>query len=199
MKNLSLSGQKVFDKVEQLYLDSSRDMGRWMWQNHVQWVAEKTKMLSQKYNANEGLAITGALLHDLGDVKFERTESEHDIWGTTESIKILEHSGYSPSEIDQIIHQVIAPHSCHEGNLPITLEGKILATADAMFHLQTNFFVQLCWMHLPPWMETFSQWNDWVAEKLERDSSVKIFFKDELEEVKPYHQALKSVFVDSRK
>ena len=60
--------QSVFTKVEKLYISSTRDMGKWMWKNHVQWVANKSLELAKKYGANEDQVYVGALLHDLGDV-----------------------------------------------------------------------------------------------------------------------------------
>lgn len=38
--------QKVLDQVSVLYENSEREMGHWMWDNHVQWVAEKSAELA---------------------------------------------------------------------------------------------------------------------------------------------------------
>ena len=59
--------EKVFNQVEALYLATlCRDMGKWMWNNHVQWVADKARKLAVKYEANIEKAYCAALLHDLG-------------------------------------------------------------------------------------------------------------------------------------
>lgn len=39
--------QIVFDHVEDLYLNSERDMGKWMWEHHVQWVADRVIKLAK--------------------------------------------------------------------------------------------------------------------------------------------------------
>lgn len=194
MNNLSEKQQKVFNDVEKLYLNSPRDMGRWMWKHHVQWVAEKVGKLAEKYGAHKDMVVVGALLHDLGDVKYERTDNNHELWGNEKSRFILSETGFSPDEIAETMKNIIDPHSCHPDNLPTTMEGKILATADAMFHLQTDFFIQLSWMHLPPWKKSFDEWKEWVVEKLDRDYNSKIFFDDEKEEIEPNYNALKLIF-----
>lgn len=137
--------------------------------------------------------VAGALLHDLGDVKFERTDEDHESWGNKKVGEILELAGFDENEIIEIIEEIIKPHSCHPENLPKTIEGKVLATADAMFHLQTDFFIQVCYMNLPPWKKNINEWKQWANEKLERDISDKIFFDDERKEIEPNYQALKLV------
>ena len=68
-----------------------------------------------------------------------------------------------------------------------------MATADAMFHLITDFFPQFGWKHIPKSLD-YSQWIDWVTEKIERDYNNKIFFEDEKSEVMPFYKALKKIY-----
>lgn len=185
--------QKVFDRVEKLYQRSEIEMGRWMWHNHVQWVASKALELAGKYGANEDKVVAGALLHDLGDVKFERSHPEFDLYSESEGLAILSESGFSDEESREVMELIVQPHSCYAGNLPTTLEGKILATADAMFHLETSFFPLFCWGNRPSTL-SYQEWQVWVEEKLERDYNAKIFFEDEKKEVLPAYEALRQVF-----
>lgn len=51
--------QIVFTEVEKLYASSTRDMAKWMWANHVQWVANKALKFAKKYGANEDQVYVG--------------------------------------------------------------------------------------------------------------------------------------------
>ncbi len=186
---------KVQEQVENIYLsENSRPMGRWMWNNHVNWVKDKAQILARKYGADEEKVAVSALLHDLADARYERGDHEFEDWGETQAKRILTDSGFSNEEISEIFETIIGPHSCRPGNLPTTLEGKVFATADAMFHLQTSFFAMLCYKNRPEKTSTFEEWQDWFAEKIERDYSVKIFFDDERKEVQVDFDALNKVF-----
>ena len=186
--------ETVFSQVEELYKNSDRIMGQWMWSNHVQWVADKAAVLAEKYEADIDKVYCAALLHDLGDSKLERGEDNFDSWSEEKGKEILEKAGFNDAERDEVIEVIIRPHSCRPGNLPTTLEGKVLATADAMFHLQTSFFPMLCYMNRPEYTETYEQWQEWFNEKIERDAGPKIFFEDERLEVKPDYDALCRIF-----
>lgn len=109
-------------------------------------------------------------------------------------LKVLKQASYSPAEITQVMDEVIAPHSCKDGEFPTTLEGKVMATADALAHLNTDFYVQFAWKHLPDG-KTYPEFLQWVAEKIERDFNAKIFFDEVKVEIEPRYQALKSVFL----
>lgn len=182
----------VFKSVKNLYESSERELGKWMWKNHVQWVADKAELLAEKYSANKESVYVGSLLHDLGDVWMERENEDFEKKSNEFSTKILIDAGFKSDEIKDILTNIIEPHSCYPDNLPQSIEGKCLASADAMFHLMTDFFPQFSWKHIPK--KNYDEWIDWVNEKLERDYNNKIFFDSEKEEVEPYFLALKKVY-----
>lgn len=186
--------EKVFESVQKLYNNSSIEMGRWLWNNHVQWVADKSVVLADKYGANVEKVYCSALLHDIGDSEYERGHDDFDTWSDKAISGILLQSGFSEEESEEISEIIIRPHSCRPDNLPTTIEGKVLATADAMFHIQTSFFPRLLRMNRPLSVETYEQWQDWFAGKIERDFNSKIFFKDEKREVNDDYQALCRIF-----
>jgi HD superfamily phosphodiesterase len=179
--------------VEQTYLSSKQNIALWMWQNHLQFVAQKALELSDKFNANADLVVAGAFLHDFGDAFVSRHASNHEEVSKEEAIKVLQKADYSPQEIQEILEKVIAPHSCYEGNMPETLEGKVLATADALAHLITDFYVQFAWKNMPDG-KSYQEFLVWVSEKLERDFNDKIFFEEIRDEVREKYLALKLVF-----
>lgn len=184
----------VFNEVNQLYSAATTSMGKWMWNNHVQWVANKAKKLADKYGADAEKVYCAALLHDLADCQYERGHKNFNIWSEEKGKTILLKAGFSKDDATEIIEIIIRPHSCRPGNLPTTLEGKVLATADAMFHLQTGFFPLLCYMNRPDDTKSYREWQQWFSPKIDRDFKVKIFFKDEKEECRKDYQALIRVF-----
>lgn len=183
----------VFIEVNELYSSATTSMGKWMWQNHTQWVADKTKSLAEKYGADAEKAYCAALLHDLGDSKYERGHEDFDSWSWETSKAILKKAGFRKAERDAIL-EAIRTHSCHPGHLPMALEGKVLATADGMWHLQTSFFPVICYMNRPDNTSSYEEWQDWFRGKIERDFGPKIFFEAEKEEVRGDYEALKRVF-----
>jgi len=184
----------VFSAVSELYSVATTPLGKWMWQNHVQWVANKASELAEKYGADAEKAYSGALLHDLADCQFERGHKDFDSWAETKGREVLLKAGFNEEVAKEVIEVIIRPHSCRPGNLPTTLEGKVLATADAMFHLQTSFFPILCYMHRPEHTNTYEEWQEWFGEKIKRDYGPKIFFEDERTEVEEDYKALLKVF-----
>ncbi len=184
---------KVAQLVGNTYTSSKEDFTQWMWQNHLQFVAKKTEELSQQFGANEDLAVAGAWLHDFGDAFVHRHSAEYEKISELEAIKVLKESGYSEKETQEILRIIIEPHSCKDGNSPQTIEGKVLATADALAHLITDFYIQVTWKHLPEG-KSYEEFIDWVNEKLQRDFNNKIFFDDIKDLVKTRYEVLKEVF-----
>jgi len=164
-----------------------------MWRNHTQWVADKAKGLAGKYGAATEKVYCAALLHDLGDSKYERGHADFDTWSWNTSKAILKKAGFRKAERDEVL-EAIRTHSCHPDHLPAAIEGEVLATADGMWHLQTNFFPVICYMNRPDNTHIYEEWQKWFGGKIDRDFNTKIFFEDEKEEVRKDYDALKRVF-----
>lgn len=186
--------QKVAELVKQAYESSSEEFAQWVWNNHVPLVAQKTEELAERFNANEDIAVAGAWLHDFGDVFIHRHAYEHHEISKIEAIKVLREVGYSDEEVKKVLEEVILPHSCKDGLFPTTIEGKVMATADALAHLTSDFYVQLAWKHFPDGKD-YPEFLTWVDEKLERDFNAKIFFEEVKNEVHYRYDALKQVFL----
>lgn len=186
-------GSIVFTEVSRLYNTAATSMGKWMWDNHVQWVTSKAIQLAKKYGADTQKVYCAALLHDLGDARYERDHSAFESWSWETGKAILKKAGLRKAARDAIL-EAIRTHSCHPGHLPTTIEGKVLATADGMWHVQTNFFPVICYMNRPDTTKTFNEWQEWFTTKIERDFGPKIFFRDERNEVRENYEALKRVF-----
>lgn len=183
----------IFQEVDKLYREATTNMGKWMWRNHTQWVAERSQKLAEKYGADVEKVYCAALLHDLGDAKYERGHADFETWSWEKGKEVLKNVGFRKHERDEIL-EAVRTHSCHPGHLPATVEGKVLATADALWHLQTNFFPVILYMHRPESTHTYEEWQDWFATKIERDFNAKIFFEDEKTAVKGEYESLIKVF-----
>jgi hypothetical protein len=183
----------VFTEVDKRYSAASTSMGKWMWRKHTQWVADKTVKLAEKYSADSEIVYCAALLHDLGDSRYERNHADFETWSWEESKAILKKAGFRHAERDAIL-EAVRTHSCHPGQLPVTVEGKVLATADALWHLQTSFFPVICYMNRPDSATSYKEWQEWFQQKIERDFGAKIFFDDERQEVRDDYEALVRVF-----
>lgn len=123
---------------------------------HTQWVADKAKALAEKYGANTEKVYCAALLHDLGDSKYERGHEEFETWSKDKAEEILLKAGFSVEETKEIL-EAIRTHSSRPGNPPTTLEGKVLATADGMWHLQTSFFPVICYVNGPDTTHSYEE------------------------------------------
>jgi len=189
-----LREQRVFAQVEVLYKNSSTQLGKWMWENHVQFVADTSKKLADKYSANTEWCYVAALLHDIGDCLIKRDDSRFNAWSYEKASEILTSCDFSQKEIKNIITEIIQPHSCKPGLLPHTLNGKVLATADAIFHLDTGFFPLFCYLNCPEAIGSYQEWQNWCMEKIERDFRSKIFFEEERKSMEGSYTALKTVF-----
>lgn len=181
--------KQLFSETKFLYINSTRPLASWLWNSHLSHVYKHALNLSEKYGATTDLAAAGALLHDLGDVWLERTAPSFEVTTETEIRRVLEESGYALPEVERILADVIAPHSCYPGYFPTSLEGKVLATADALAHLLTDFYEEARQRGLPS--HAFSgSFNDWAREKIERDFNSKIFFDEVKKEVEPRYREL---------
>lgn len=186
--------QKVAELVKQAYENSTEDFGIWMWKNHVPIVALKTEELSKRFNANYDIAVAGAWLHDFGDAFMHRFADDHEKISRKKGTEILKLAEYSEQEIEQVMKEVIEPHSCKEGHFPTTIEGKVMSAGDALAHLTTDFYVQFAWKNFPQG-KSYPEFLNWVEEKLERDFNYKISFEELREEVRYRYEALKQVFL----
>ena len=74
------------------------------------------------------------------------------------------------------VDDAIRYHSCHDGRTPNSLEGKILATADSMAHLQSDFYIFATWAMGKK--KDLPDVKRWVLKKLDRDFNNKILFDD---------------------
>lgn len=168
------------------------DWADWLADNHVFVVADYAAELAQRFGASVELSRAAGLLHDVADVKMKRSDPEHGPESLRLARELMQETGYDEENIKLVVDDAIRYHSCHGDERPASTEGKILATADSLAHLKTDFYLFATFalgrdMSLP-------QIKNWVLKKLERDLNIKILFDEVREESRADYELIKELF-----
>jgi len=99
--------------------------------DHTKRVFAIATALASGTAANLRIVHAAALLHDIGRVREQETGISHSILSGEMSREILQKTGYTESEIGEIV-QAIRTHRFSENLTPSSLEGKILSDADKL-------------------------------------------------------------------
>ncbi len=188
MANLQLLEQKVKD----LYLTSNPkkdDWADWLYTNHVLVVADTATDLARRFSGSNETARAAALLHDIADATTKRGDPDHKKICLEIAIRLLKKSSYTDKESKDILEDALPFHSCHGNERPITLDGKILSTADALAHLQADFYAEANKFLVKKGMQQ-GDFNKWAQEKIVRDFGVKIAWDEVREENRDRYDSL---------
>lgn len=167
-------------KIDALYTSRNpnrADWADWMYTNHVFVVADKAGELAERFNANSELAQASGMLHDIADSVMSRFNPEHEEKSLEMARQLLQETDYTEEEIALVVDDAIRFHSCHNGEAPSTLEGKVMATADAVVHLTTDFYDHAL-IEQTKEGRTKEEIKKWLFPKIERDYHHKIFFEE---------------------
>jgi HD superfamily phosphodiesterase len=185
---------KLKQKTTALYQakNSSRaDWSDWLFENHIFLVSDEAEKLAIKFYANKDICIASAMLHDIADSVMSRFHPEHQ----NESLKIAEQflveCDFTKGEINQIINDCIKLHSCHTPeDTPKTLEGKVVATADAVVHILSNFYRFATESRIKN--DGVEKAVKWALSKIDRDFNNKILFSEIRDWIRPQYEKLKN-------
>lgn len=159
-----MENQEKINKIQDVIKGMSDELD---WKFHIQPVINNAKLLANYLNANKEIVELGALLHDVGRLKFG--PNKHDITGVLEAKKILNKFNYSKKFIQEVVH-CVKTHRAKSDNTPQSLEAKIVANADAMAHFDAMpyFFYRKA-------KETnFNEILNWVEQKIKKDWETKL-------------------------
>lgn len=190
--------QKLKNKIDEIYgrKDPNRqaDWTDWLYQNHIYDVAEKAEKFAKFYGANVDIVVAASMLHDIADAIMKRENPNHENESTRIAREFLEECNFTFEEINIIINDAVRFHGCKNGEIPKTLEGKVVATADAVAHLKSDFYK----FSLETLRKTDSieEIKDWALPKIERDFYEKIFFDEIRDEVKADYEKAKNLFLN---
>ena len=159
----------------------------WFYDVHLLAVEKWAKELLKKLpKANSEIVLLGVWLHDIAQVR--GIKGDHAKKGVAEAEKVLKQFGYSESVINHV-KEIVLSHGCKE-LMPKTLEGKILASADAMSHYVNDFYLAI----LATGERDLPSFKKWALEKLDRDYNKKIFFDFARRMIAKRHKILKEFF-----
>lgn len=181
--------------VKKLYAEKNperADWADWLFDNHVFVVADYATELAKRYKANPELSRIAGLLHDIANACTKWENPENEMISLNIGRQLMAESGFNEDEIKLIIDDAVRYHSCHNGERPTSLEGKILATADAMAHFKTDFYLFAATQFAGDM--SLEKIKQWTLEKIDRDLNIKIFFEEIREEVRPDYELIKALF-----
>lgn len=180
-------------EVDKLYLSKNpdcADWADWLYQHHVFLVADYAAELSSKLGVNNDLPIAAAMLHDIADAIVKREDPRHEDTTLEIARGLLVQAGYNSEEIKIIVDDALRFHGCHNNERPKTVEGKVLATADAAVHLNSDFYDFA--VKEKSKVESREQVSKWALTKIERDFNDKIAFANVREELRKRYEELKN-------
>lgn len=168
------------------------DWADWLYANHVIWVANEAELLAKRFGANAQLARAAALLHDIADATTKREDPNHESESLVIARDLLNRADFTEDEIRLIVDDAIRYHSCRDNERSVSLEGRCLATADALAHLRTNFYpfaIKAVGKNM-----SLESINQWASEKIDRDYHKKILFDEIQTEAEAEYKAIKQIF-----
>lgn len=168
------------------------DWADWLYENHIFIVADNAVRLAKRFGGRQDLARAAALLHDLADAKMSRFSEGHDEATLDIAREVMQKAGFSKQEIEICVDDAVRYHSCHDGHAPSSVEGKVMATADALAHLQTDFYVYALWALGRD--KPLEKAKTWALKKIDRDFNNKILFDEIKGECRPDYEHLVNVF-----
>lgn len=181
---------KTVKKIKEKIKNECYNLGHidsWFYDKHLLAVEKYAYFLLKKLpKANEEIVLLGVWLHDTQRVR--GIKGDHQKEGAVEAKKIMLEYGYT-ADIIKKVQDIIFTHSC-DSVIPATLEGKILATADAMTHYINDFYLQIA----TTGQRNLKDFKIWALEKLNRDYNKKIFFPFAKKEIKERHAILMKLF-----
>lgn len=186
---------KLKQTVEDLYhqqLPTRTDWADWLYEQHVKAVTRIAAEIAEKHGADKELAQVGALLHDIADYKLQRREPEHEEESLKTARELMREHEYTDDEIKIVVDDAIRYHSCHNSERPSSNEGLVLATADSLAHLTTDYY-----LYIARWLGNevpMDEMKIWVLKKIDRDLNIKISFDDEREAARADYNAIKNLF-----
>lgn len=187
--------EKLEQRIRNLYgakKEGRTDWADWLCEHHVFIVAECAGKLADRYGAKKELAMAAGMLHDVADAVMSRNDPKHEEESENIARVFLGDAGFSDEESQIIVDDAMKWHGCYDGKCPVSLEGKVMATADALVHLQTDFYERAARVLRAE--KTIEEIKDWALPKLERDFRDKIAFSEVREEVRSDYERLKQYF-----
>jgi len=183
---------QIKQKMKKECFESNKNKD-WFFNSHLLVVEKNAKfLLSKMPDANKEVVMLDVWLHDLQHIR--EIKGDHEKVGAGEAENVLKEFKYN-NEIIRKVKEIILTHSC-ANNRPKSVEGKILATADAMSHYYGDFYLLICAFSNDgvKKYKDLKRYKEWSLKKLVLDYDKKIFFSFAREKIKERHEILFKLF-----
>lgn len=189
--------RKISKEVEKLYNSCNDEcLNSWFFQNHVKVVVNYSEKIAKENNFDIEVCVLASLFHDIARVKGMDNDPELMNESLRMTEQIMKKHEYEKNKIESVKSAIIN-HSCRD-KLPRTKEGKAVATADALAHLMTDFYLVLMYTRWGRHSKSLEEYREWVQKKIERDYNKKIFFPQYKKLAKKRYEAIKEVFKNEK-
>jgi len=190
-KILQIKNQLVND------IKNSLQTNAWFYKEHLLVVEKLALDLCKLYpEANQDAVALMVWFHDIG--RAHGHHQQHDLYGANYAKKILTENNFDKKFIDLVVN-ACKTHSCDNYGKPTSLEGKILATADAMSHFHNGFYLRI----FHSWTIKddsnadktigYHKLKEKLFAKMDRDLNEKIFFEEAKKAMKPHYLAWQKI------
>lgn len=160
--------------------EKSKSIPDWFCRDHLFQVEKNAQeLLKEKSNVNKEIVLLGVWLHDLQRIR--GIKGDHQKIGAREAGKVMKEYGYDKDVIEKV-KVIILSHSC-SNKIPSSLEGKILASADAVSHYQNDFYLKIA----VTGQRDVREFKSWLKEKLNRNYKKKLYFTSAKKKIKERH------------
>lgn len=187
--------EKIRYEVATLYgqkTPTRAEWADWMYDHHVLVVASYAVKLAKKYHYDAELSEVAALLHDCADAFMSRSDTAHEEASLQKARDLMKQCEFNEDEIKLVVDDAIRYHSCHGDVRPESRVGLVLATADSLAHLKTDFYIYAT--RAFDNNQSLDEVKKWVLEKIGRDLNHKIQFDDERTDCQADYDAIKRLF-----
>lgn len=160
------------------------------WINHISPMLEKGGKMVKKYGGDIEVVQLAILFHDFTRIKGDL--KRHHITSALYAEKFLRKLQYDDNKITKI-KRCIKNHRGSIRGERVSVEEKILSTADAIVHIEFPL-VMFCACFAKK-KYGINETKKWILSKIRR-SLEKIYFIDELKDIKPKYDALILILSD---
>ncbi len=166
-------------------IKSSKHCEPWFYKEHILVVEKLALDLCDLYpEANRDAVILSVWFHDIG--RAHGHNENHDLYGANYATKILTKNNLDKNFINTV-SESCKTHSCHKNGYPTSIEGKILATADAVSHYHNGFYLRILYYWSKKNKSNYQNLKEKLFQKMKRDLNQKIFFDEVKEKIKPIY------------
>jgi len=165
---------KLRDRVFKL-IKQSKFLDDWFYTDHLLEVEKQANWLCNLYpQADREAVLLSVWLHDIGRIE-KGMDDGHEGYAFTRVKELLPDYGYAQDKVD-LVATACQTHRAEGSLIPGSLEGKILATADALSHFYHFIYFRVFENYRK--IKSFNESVEIIRKKLDRDYHQKLFFPE---------------------